>query len=175
MIRVSGRGTTSSELPIDLAAARLYFQDAVAFLDKIEAVDKVKPLSRPGAFLITHHAVGGLNYKVVLVTCMQVDWHETGLTLSPLDFDADKVACEYPIVKGYSDGALDLIGRGDRTAVDFKFTMEVEIPIVGALKIIPRPVVQATADGIMQFEVKRTVQNLFRAVQSDFAAMASKS
>lgn len=174
MIRVSGRGATSSELPIHLAAARDYFQDAVGFLHKIEAVDTVKPLSRPGAFLITHHAVGGPSYKVVLVTCMQVTWHETGLTLAPLDFDADKVPCDHPIVKGYSDGALDLRDRGERTGVDFKFTMDVELPIKGALGLIPRPVVQATAEGIMQFEVKRTVQNLFRAVQADFAT-ASKA
>lgn len=169
MIRVSGRGATSSELPIDLAAARQYFQDAAAFLYKIEAVKTVKPLARPGAFLLTHHAVGGLNYKVALVTCMQIAWHETGLTLAPLDFDADKVPCEVPVVKGYSDGALDLLERGERTGVDFKFTMEVELPLKGALTVIPRPVVQATADGIMQFEVKRTVQNLFRAVHADFS------
>jgi hypothetical protein len=171
MIKVSGRGATSSELPIDLAAARDYFQDAQGFLSKIEAVKTVKPLARPGAFLITHHAVGGLNYKVALVTCIQIDWHETGLTLAPLDFDADKVPCDVPVVKGYSDGALELLDRGDRTGVDFKFTMEVELPLKGALTVIPRPVVQATADGIMQFEVKRTVANLFRMVQADFATV----
>jgi hypothetical protein len=168
MIRISGNGNTSSEIPVDFAAAHLYFQDTVRFLDKIEAVDKVKTLSRPNTYLLTHHAVGGLNYKVVLATCMGVEWHETGLKLVPLDFDHEKIACDYPVVKGFSDGSLDLLDRGDRTGVDFRFKMDIEIPIAGALKFLPRPVVQATADGIMAFEVNRTVRNLFSAVLKDF-------
>ncbi|MDB5097863.1 MAG: hypothetical protein JWM80_2284 [Cyanobacteria bacterium RYN_339] len=168
MIRISGSGATTSELPITLEAARLYFQDTAMFLDKIEAVDVVKPLARPGAFLITHNPVGGLNYKVVLVTCLQAEWHEGGLRLVALDFDLDKISCPFPTVKGFSESQLDLVPRGERTGLDFKFKMDIELPLAGALKFLPRPIVQATADGIMQFEAGRVVRNLFTKVLSDF-------
>ena len=120
MIRISGRGATQSELPLGLAGARTYFQDVASFLDKIEAVNTVKPLGRPGAYLISHHAVGALNYKVVLVTCMQAEWHEGGMRLIPLDFDTDKLKYDYPVVKGFSEGELklaELPSDGDNSTI----------------------------------------------------------
>ena len=32
-----------------------------------------KALSRPGAFLVTHHPVGALDYKVVVIACHDLE------------------------------------------------------------------------------------------------------
>jgi hypothetical protein len=173
MIMVSGKGSTASELPIGLSASRDYFADISAFLLKIEAVDKVKPLGRPGAYLVTHHPVGGLNYHVVMVSCMQSEWHEGGMRLRPLDFETDQIKCEHPVVKGFIEADLSLADRGlDKTSVEFQFSVGVELPLVGGLRMLPRPLVRATADGIMNFKVGLIIQSLFRKVLDDFSLEA---
>lgn len=169
-IAIKGRGQTASEIPVGLDAAQTYFQDVSAFLHKIDAIETVRPLGRPGAFLSAHHPVGAFDYKVVLVTVMQSTWDEGGMTLAPLDFDAEKHQAAYPVVKGYCDGRLTLreVSPG-RTAVAFKFETKLDLPIEGLLRFLPKALVQTTGDGIMAFEVNRIVQNLFKKVLDDFS------
>ncbi|MFN3430794.1 MAG: DUF1997 domain-containing protein [Candidatus Sericytochromatia bacterium] len=170
MILLQGRGDTAAELPLALEDARLYFQDVPAFLRKIDAVDEVKPLSRPGAYLVTHHAVGGLGYMVRMVACMQADWDAGGMILRPLDFDLDRLAPgDYPAVKGMVQADLRLSAPvPDRTAAAFGFSLTVELPIPSMLRLVPRSLVQATGDGIMSFQTGLTVQGLFNKVMADF-------
>ena len=170
MILLTGRGETAAELPIGLDDARMYFQDVPEFLRKIEAVDTVKPLSRPGAYLVTHHPVGGLGYTVRMVACMQADWDAGGMILRPLDFDLDRLPSgDHPAVKGMVQADLRLAGpRPDRTAAAFGFSLTVELPIPSMLKRVPRSLIQATGDGIMGFQTGITVQGLFNKVKADF-------
>ena len=139
-----------------------------AFLRKIEAVATIKPLGRPGAYMVIHHPVGGLGYSVVMVACLQVEWHEGGLHLRPLDFDAEQVKCEHPVVKGYIQSDLRLAERAQgATWADFGFEVTVEIPIPAVLRLVPRGLVQATADGLMQLRAGMVVESLFRKVLED--------
>lgn len=171
MLRISGQGKAGTDLPVDLAAARTYFEDVTAFFAKIEAIATVKPLARAHTYLITHHPVGGLDYRVVVITCMQVDWHEGGMRLVPLDFDPPERHQDLPVVKGFTEGDLRLTPEGGGTRVAFDFSVTVELPIVKVLKLLPRALVQATADGIMGLQVNNTVQTLFRKVQQDFTTL----
>lgn len=174
MIELKGHGSTSGELPIDLAGARAYFADVPAFLAKLEAVDAIKPLSRPGAFLVTHHPMGALGYHVRMVAVLQCDWDETGLRLAPLDFDTAQVPSELPVVKGFINGHLRLGERpGDRTEARLDFTVQVDLPIPSALRLVPRALVQATGDGIMGLQTSMVVSSLFRRVMDDFALVPS--
>ncbi|MNS15655.1 hypothetical protein D3C72_472930 [compost metagenome] len=170
MILLTGRGDTAAELPIGLEEARMYFQDVPAFLRKIEAVDTVKPLSRPGAYLVTHHPVGGLGYTVRMVACMQADWDAGGMVLRPLDFDLDRLAPgDHPAVKGMVQADLRLTGpEPQRTAAAFGFSLTVELPVPSMLNLVPRSLIQATGDGIMSFQTGITVQGLFNKVMADF-------
>ena len=169
MIIVKGQGATATELPLDRAAARAYFEDVPAFLTKIEAVATVKPLGRPGAYLVLHHPMGGLGYSVVMAACCQVTWHEGGMHLRPLDFDAEQVKSEHPVVKGYIQSDLRLAERpADATWADFSFEVTVEVPVPGLLALVPRGLLQATADGIMQLRAGMVVESLFRQVLADF-------
>lgn len=168
MIIVKGQGATAAELPIGPQAARTYFADVPSFLNKIEAVSGVKALGRPGTYLITHHPMGALNYMVVMVSCAEATWHDGGLSLRPLDFDTDQVKCDHPVVKGYIESDLVLAPRAsDKTYADFRFDVRVELPIKGAITLLPRPLVQATADGIMSLRVSMVVKSLFNAVAAD--------
>ena len=170
MIQLKGLGQTAGQLPIGLDEARTYFEDVPAFLRKIDAVDTIKPLSRPGAYLVTHHAVGGLGYQVAMIACLQIEWHAGGMRLRPLDFDLDKVPSPHPTVKGFIEGDLALSARGERlTAAEFGFKVAIDLPIPGMLQLVPRPVIQATGDGIMGVQTNLVVQSLFRKVMDDFA------
>ena len=82
MLILEGRGSTAGTVPLDLQAARGYFADVPAFLRKIELVDGIRALAaRPGAYLITHHPVGGLGYHVVLAACLEATWDGDALRL----------------------------------------------------------------------------------------------
>ena len=172
-IPLKGRGQTASEIPVSLEAAKAYFQDVQAFLHKIDAIETVRPLAKPGAFLSAHHPVGAFDYKVVVVTVLDAVWDEGGMTLKPLDFDADKHQAAHPVVKGFTDGRLTLreVAPG-RTAVSFSFEVTIDLPIEGLLRFLPRALVQTTGDGILTFEIGRVVQNLFKKVLDDFALTA---
>lgn len=173
-IAIKGRGHTASEVPVGLAAAQTYFQDVSAFLHKIDAIETARALSRPGAFLNSHHAVGAFDYKVVLVTALEAVWDEGGMTLVPLDFDAEKHQAAYPVVKGFCDGRLDLRAVGpERTAVAFQFEIRLDLPVEGLLRFLPKALVTTTGEGIMNYEVGRVVQNLFKKVLDDFSLTAS--
>lgn len=170
MILLKGQGHTQGDLPLGLAAARAYFEDVPAFLRKIEAVDTIKPLSRPGVYLVTHHPMGAFSYQVAMVACLQTEWHDGGMRLRPLDFDLEKVPMAHPSVKGFIEGDLQLAEReGARTAASFGFNVSIELPIPSVLKLMPRGVVQATGDGIMALQTNLVVQSLFRKVMDDFA------
>ena len=169
MIICKGQGTTAAELPIGAEAARRYFDDAPAFLRKIEAVDGIRPLGRPGAYLLTHHPVGGFGYEVVLAACLQITWEGPTRTMAPLDFDLHKVASPHPVVKGHIEGALVLDERHPgRTRADYRFAITAEIPVPGVLALVPRPLLQATADGIMTLKSGLVVRSLFEKVLADF-------
>lgn len=170
MLTIKGQGATGSELPIGMDRARTYFFDELeGFLRKIEAVDTIKPLSRPGAYLITHQPMGGLSYMVVMVACLQAEWHPGGMRLSPLDFDLEKVKSDHPTVKGFITGDLQVFEREPGSIeVAFKFGVDVELPLRGALRLLPQPLIQATGDGIMGFRTQQVVKNLFQKVLEDF-------
>lgn len=176
MIICRGQGTTAAELPIGAEAARTYFDDATAFLRKIEAVDAIRPLGRPGAYLLTHHPVGGFGYEVVMAACLQITWDGTTMTMAPLDFDLAKVASPHPVVKGYIEGELALAERRPgRTQADYRFAVTVEIPVPGVLTLVPRPMLQATADGIMTLKSGLVVRSLFGKVLADFRLAAEEA
>jgi hypothetical protein len=175
MILLKGKGQTTGQIPLGLAAARTYFEDLPAFLGKIEAVDSVKPLTRPGAYLVIHHPMGAMSYQVAMVACLQAEWHAGGMRLSPLDFDLDKVASPHETVKGFVEGELKLIERHDAlTAAEFGFSVSIELPIPPVLSLVPRPMIQATGDGIMNLQTGLIVQSLFRKVMDDFALTAAQ-
>lgn len=176
MITLKGLGSTAADLPIDYLGARAHFADVPSFLAKIAAMDTIRPLSRPGVYLITHHPMGGLSYQVRMVACMQTSWDESGLRLSPLDFDVEKVKCDLPVVKGFIDGHLRFDTRQPvLTNVALDFSVTVEVPIPPVLKLIPRPLVQATGDGIMNIQIGMVVASLFRKVMDDFKLTATSS
>lgn len=169
MIIVRGRGATAAELPIGPAAAKDYFGDIPAFLRKIEVVDGIRPLARPGTYLLTHHPMGGFGYEVVMAACLEAAWQGDHMRLAPLDFDLEKVASPHPLVKGFIEGELRLAEpRQDATAAEFAFAVTVEVPIPGVLKLVPGSVLQATADGIMGLRVGGVVRSLFQKVLDDF-------
>lgn len=169
MIICRGQGSTAAELPIGVDAACAYFADATAFLRKIEAVDGIRPLGRPGAYLITHHPVGGFGYEVVMAACLQIAWDGPIMTMAPLDFDLAKVATPHPVVKGYIEGRLALDERQPgHTRAAYRFGVTVEIPVPGVLSLVPRPMLQATADGIMTLKSGLVVRSLFEKVLADF-------
>lgn len=169
MITLKGQGATAADLPIDYLGARAHFADVPSFLSKIAAMDTLKPLSRPGVYLITHHPMGGLSYQVRMVACMQTSWDETGLRMTPLDFDVEKIQSDLPVAKGFIDGHLRFDARQPAvTNVALDFSVTVEVPIPPVLNLLPRGLVQATGDGIMSLQVGMVVTTLFRKVMDDF-------
>ena len=174
MITVRGQGQTAAELPVARAAARTYFADVPAFLRQIEAVDGVKPIAGGAAYLITHHPVGGFGYEVVVVAVLEHVWDGHQMRLVPRDFDLDKVKGPHAQVKGFIEGTLTLDERAaDRTAAAFSFALTVEIPVPGVLSLVPRPLLQTTADGLMTLKSGLVVRSLFQKVLADFQLPAN--
>lgn len=170
MLKLIGRGHTAGNLPLPLPAARDYFADVAAFLRKIEHVDELRPIaSRPGAYLVTHHPVGGLGYHVVVVACLEGVWEGDTMRLRPLDFDLEKVKSAHPTVKGFIQGDLALRAVSAGTSADFGFGVTVELPIPAALSLVPTGLVKATADSLMSMRCESVAKGLFRKVMDDFA------
>jgi hypothetical protein len=94
---------------------------------------------------------------------------ENGLHWSPLDFDLDKIKSDCQVLKGYSEGSLVTQQMNDTlTRLNFNFTISLEFPMPGPLKLVPRSLVQNTADGLMNFKVAATVESLYQKVLQDF-------
>lgn len=164
-----GRGEKGGELPIGMPAAKGYFADIKAFLQKIEDVKEVKDLGRPGAYLVKNHPVGALNYYVDVVWAIQVEHHDAGMVIRPLDFDHDKLKSDNQVLKSMVDGELKLKElAAEATGIDFWFTFAVEFPVPGALRLVPQGMIQSAANGIMDLRVSVTVGNLYGKVQEDF-------
>ena len=170
MLTIKGTGVKAGEIPVAQSRALEYFKDIPAFLHKIDDVDQVRPLGRDGAYLVTHKPIGGMNYYVTVVYAFQAEFTPDGLVGRPLDFDVEKVKSEHPVLKGFVDTLLVTKPKStETTSIDFKFTLTLEMPMAPALKLLPRPFVQATADGIMNLKVGATIDAFYKKVLTDFA------
>jgi hypothetical protein len=169
ILSIKGTGKKNGEIPIGMAQAKAYFADLAAFVQKIEDVETVKPLGAPLTYLVTDKPIGAFNYYVTIVSVLVGEWHDKGMTLSSRDFDTDKIKSEHQVLKGFIEGELTLTDNGpDRTGVDLTFTMTVEFPLPGALRLMPQAVVKSTADGIMNVKMGATVDALYKKVLADF-------
>lgn len=169
MLIIKGTGTKSGELPVSRAEALAYFGDLGAFIQKIEDVETVRPLGHAHTVLVTHKPIGALNVFTRVVCALRGEFCETGIQLVPLDFDAEKIKSEHQVLKGFIDGGLVLRElAADRTHAELSFTLRVEFPLPGALKLVPRALVQSTADGVMQMRMASAVNDLYSKVIADF-------
>ncbi|MEB3328866.1 MAG: DUF1997 domain-containing protein [Candidatus Sericytochromatia bacterium] len=165
----TGRATRQGLLPVGLGEALAYFEDVKAFIQKIEDVREVRELSLPRSYLMTHHPMGGLNHYITVATALQAESTPSGLLLKGLDFDPLKVRSEHQVVKGFIDGRLDAHPQGpEETAIDFAFGIALEFEVPAALSLVPRPLIQATADGLMRLKLSLIVDNLYSKVRQDF-------
>ncbi|MEB3222293.1 MAG: DUF1997 domain-containing protein [Candidatus Sericytochromatia bacterium] len=165
----TGQASKQGQLPIGLTAALGYFEDVKAFIQKIEDVKEIRDLALPRAYMMTHHPMGGLNYHITVVTAIQAETTSSGLVLKALDFDHQKVKSEHQVVKGFIDGRLDARAVSEQqTAIDFAFSLSLEFDVPAALALVPRPLVQATADGLMRLKLGLIVENLYGKVRQDF-------
>jgi hypothetical protein len=118
---------------------------------------------------MTHHPMGGLNHYITVVTALQAESTPSGLVLKALDFDHQKVRSDHQVVKGFIDGRLDACAQGPQaTAIDFSFTISLDFEVPTALTLVPRPLIQATADGLMRLKLGLIVENLYAKVRQDF-------
>jgi hypothetical protein len=170
ILTIKGRGTKDGELPIGIEEARVYFErDLPAFIRKIEDVESVKELGQPGMFLVTDKPIGALNYFVTIASVLVSEWQDNTMILSSRDFELEKIKSPHQVVKGFIDGRLTMIERaGDKTGVALDFTMTVEFPVPGALRLVPQMLVQSTSDSVMNVKMGLTVQALYKKVLEDF-------
>ncbi|MEB3196048.1 MAG: DUF1997 domain-containing protein [Candidatus Sericytochromatia bacterium] len=168
-----GRAARQGEIPVGLADALAYFSDVKAFIQKIEDVKEVRDLALPKAYLMSHHPIGALNYYVTVVTAVQAEPTPSGLRLTGLDFDETKLSSEHQLLKGFIDGALEAreIASG-RTALDFFFDISFDFTVQGPLVLVPRPVIQSTADSLLRLKLGVLVENLYQKVVEDFRLSA---
>lgn len=170
MLIIKGTGTKAGEVPLGQPEALRYFQgDVPEFIKKINEVDTVKPLSRENCYLVTHTPIGAMNYYVTVVYALEAEHTETGMLLKPLDFDTEKIQSPHQVLKGFVEGYLKTHPLADdRTGVDFQFSLAVEFPMPAALSLVPKGLVQTTANGIMTAKVGTTVESMYRKVLQDF-------
>lgn len=165
---IKGRGVKNGEGPLSQKEALEYFSDIPSFLLKIDDVDQVKALSHPNSYLVTHKPVGAFNYHVTVVYALQVEKTETGMVFKPLDFDVEKIKSEHQVLKGFCDGELiTKVLAPDRTGVDFYFNLSIELPVAPALMLVPRGLIQTTADGIMNLKIGLTIDAFYKKVMED--------
>ena len=173
ILTIKGTGKKNGELPIGMAEAREYFSDLGAFVQKIEDVETVKPLGAPMTYLVTDKPIGAFNYFVTIVSVLVGEWHDKGMTLSSRDFDTEKIQSKNQVLKGFIEGELVLTElTADKTGVDLSFTMTIEFPLPGALRLMPQTLVKSTADGIMTLKMGATVDALYKKVLNDFQLTA---
>lgn len=170
-ISIRGIGKKAAEVPLSLEAARTYFADVPGFLKKIEQVETVRELGRPGAYLVVHKPVGAFHIQATSAYAVQVEHTETGMTFLPLDFDVAALKSPYPVVKGFVEGGLVLKAIGDElVATDLTFVHTADIESGGPLALIPDAMIKATADSVMNMIITATVEAMWRKVQADFPA-----
>lgn len=168
-IQIRGVGTKAATVPMTLEAALAYFKDVPSFLKKIDMVETVKELGRPGAYLVIHKAVGAMNFQATSAYAIQVEHTETGMTFSPLDFDVKQLKSPHPVVKGFVEGGLVLTPKGDTTvATELTFVHTADIDQSGPLAFVPAGLIKSTADGIMTMIIGVTIDSMWRKVQADF-------
>lgn len=173
MLIIKGTGKKNGEMPLHHEKAREYFQDLSKFITKIEEVDTCKPLKRPHTYLVTHKPIGAMNFYTTVVYCLEAEWHDTGVTFKPLDFETSQIQSEHMVLKGFVNGGLTMKPVSDEvTAVDLMFELNVELPIPSALKLVPQGLVKTTADGIMTMKVAASVEAMYKKVLEDFDAVA---
>lgn len=169
MLIIKGTGLKAGELPAGYDRAREYLQDLPGFIRKIEDVDTIRPLKRENTYLVTHKPIGALNFYTTVVYCMEAIWNEEGVTFNPLDFDTAQIQSPHTVLKGMVTGGLKIAPAGpDRTTVDLRFELAVELPIPGMLKLMPQSLIQSTADGIMTVKVGHAVEVMYKKVLEDF-------
>lgn len=168
MLTIKGTGLKAGEVPAPHDEALRYFHNVHDFLWKLPDVESVKPLSRENCYLIVIKPIGGLNYYVTVASALEAKPTPQGLELTPLDFDPEKIKSEHQVLKGFVSGALSTRGNGDRTGIDFNLKLEVEFPLPPALKLVPRGLIQSTADGIMNLRMGLIVDALHGKVLEDF-------
>ena len=168
-ISIRGVGKKTAELPLSLEAARAYFTDVPSFLKKIDMVETVRELGRPGAFLVIHKAVGAFNFQATSAYAIQVEYTETGMTFLPLDFDVAQLKSPHPVVKGFVEGALLLTPVSDTAvATDLTFIHTADIDQAGPLAFVPAAMIKSTADGLMTMIINSTIASMWQKVQADF-------
>lgn len=169
LMTFTGRASRQGLLPVGMDEALAYFSDVRAFIQKIEDVKDIKDLALPRAYLMTHHPIGALNFHVTFVTALQAEGTDTGLRLKSLDFDHQKIKSEHHVLKGFIDGELVAQARGQaETAVDFNFELSIGFEVPGALALIPKSLIQTTADGLMKLKLALVIENLYGKVRQDF-------
>lgn len=170
MLTITGRGAIDGILPAPQAEALPYFDDLAAFLAKIEDVDTVRPLGQPYTYLVTHRPIGAMNYHVTVAYTLVGTKTDGGFTFGSYDFDHGKIKSEHPVVKGFVDGALKVSPRSEAEShIDLKFELKIELPVPTVLKLVPRGLLQTTADGIMTLKVSTSVDSMHKKVLADFS------
>ncbi|HEY9722661.1 MAG TPA: DUF1997 domain-containing protein [Oscillatoriaceae cyanobacterium] len=168
MLTIKGTGIKAGEVPATHEDALRYFHNVHDFLWKLPDVESVKPLSREHCYLIVIKPIGGLNYYVTVASALEAKPTPKGLELTPLDFDTEKIKSDHQVLKGFVSGGLLTEGKGAATSIDFNLKLEVEFPLPGALKLVPRGLIQSTADGIMNLRMGMIVDALHGKVLEDF-------
>lgn len=170
-ISIRGVGKKAAEVPLGLEAAREYFRDVPGFLKKIDWVETVKELGRPGAYLVIHKAVGAMNFQATSAYAIQVEHTETGMTFLPLDFEVSALKSPHPVVKGFVEGSLVLKPISEQAvATDLTFVHTADIEHNGPLAFVPAPMIKSTADSLMTMIISNTIESMWRKVQADFPA-----
>lgn len=168
-ISIRGVGKKAAQVPLGMEAAKSYFSDVPGFLKKIDMVETVRELGRPGAYLVVHKAVGVFNIQATSAYAVQVEHTETGMTFLPLDFDVEQLKSPIPVVKGFVEGALVLKPvHENAVATDLTFIHTADIEQSGPIAFVPAGMVKATADNIMTMIIGSTIDSMWRKVQADF-------
>lgn len=170
-ISIRGVGYKAATVPMSLEGARDYFADVPGFLKKIDMVETVRELGRPGAYLVIHKAVGALNFQATSAYAIQVEHTESGMTFLPLDFEVAQLKSPHPVVKGFVEGSLVLTSKSDNAvATELTFIHTADIEQRGPLAFVPPALIKSTADGVMNMIIGSTIESMWRKVQADFPA-----
>jgi hypothetical protein len=170
-IAIRGVGFKAATVPMSLEGAREYFADVPGFLKKIDMVETVRELGRPGAYLVIHKAVGAMNFQATSAYAIQVEHTDNGMKFLPLDFEVKQLKSPHPVVKGFVEGSLVLTPKSDNSVgTELTFVHTADIEQAGPLAFVPAGLIKSTADGIMNMIIGSTIDSMWRKVQADFPA-----
>jgi hypothetical protein len=168
-ITIRGVGKKSAQIPLGMEAAKSYFSDVPSFLKKIDMVETVRELGRPGAYLVVHKAFGVFTFQATSAYAIQVEHTETGMSFTPLDFEVSQLKSSIPVVKGFVEGGLVLKAIDDNSvATDLTFVHTADVEQTGPIAFVPAPMLKATADNITSMIIGSTIESMWRKVQADF-------